>query len=152
MPDCLQHKRFGAHACPEVDHGPSPSLTTEGGSKLWLTHDGRLGEAPFNPPYRCSGCDFLVNMSSEAPTWDSASARDAACPEHAACDPGEMTDRPGRFYEMPAAERDHWIVVLKRRGWSNARIGKSVGLTESGVRRAVQRIREGGFGQGATRS
>jgi DNA-binding NarL/FixJ family response regulator len=47
---------------------------------------------------------------------------------------------------LPAA-----VIQLKRQGWTNARIGKRVGLSESGVRRACERIREGRFGEGATR-
>lgn len=62
-----------------------------------------------------------------------------------------MDERPGRFYALPAAERDKLIVELRQRGWTNARIGKRVSMTESGVRRACERIRMGGFGQGATR-
>lgn len=57
-------------------------------------------------------------------------------------------DRKGRFYAIPAQERDREIVELKRRGWSNVKIARAVGMTESGVRHACQRIREGGFGQG----
>lgn len=53
-------------------------------------------------------------------------------------------DRPGRFYALPAHVRDEQIVQLKRRGWSNAKIGRAVGMTESGVRRAWERIRSGG--------
>jgi hypothetical protein len=63
-----------------------------------------------------------------------------------------MTDQPGRFYSIPAPERDRMIVDLRRRGWTNARIGKAVGMSESGVRRALERIRMGGFGHGATRA
>jgi DNA-directed RNA polymerase specialized sigma24 family protein len=57
-------------------------------------------------------------------------------------------DRPGRFYTLPAPERDRQIVQLRQRGWTYAKIGKRVGMTESGVRRSIERIREGGFGQG----
>ena len=63
-----------------------------------------------------------------------------------------MADKPGRWYAIPPPERDAMIVQLRRAGWSNARIGARVGMSESGVRRALQRIREGGFGEGATRS
>ena len=63
-----------------------------------------------------------------------------------------MTDRPGRWYAIPAQQRDQMIVALRRRGWTYKRIGARVGLSESGVQRALLRIREGGFGEGATRS
>jgi hypothetical protein len=61
-------------------------------------------------------------------------------------------DQRGRYYDIPAPERDRMILQLRRRGWTHARIGKVVGMSESGVRRALERIRMGGFGQGATRS
>jgi hypothetical protein len=60
-------------------------------------------------------------------------------------------DRPGRFYAMPAHVRDERILKLRRLGWTHARIGKAVGMTESGVRRALERIRAGGFGEGNSR-
>lgn len=63
-----------------------------------------------------------------------------------------MDERPGRFYALPAQERDRMILNLRRRGWTYKRIGRRVGMSESGVARAVQRIRMGGFGEGATRS
>ena len=63
-----------------------------------------------------------------------------------------MDDRPGRFYALPAIERDRMILQLKRRGLTHKRIGAAVGMTESGVRRALQRIAEGGFGEGMTRA
>jgi hypothetical protein len=63
-----------------------------------------------------------------------------------------MDDRPGRWYALPAIERDRLILQLKRRGWTHKRIGVQVGMTESGVRRAVERIRDGGFGEGMTRA
>jgi hypothetical protein len=62
-----------------------------------------------------------------------------------------MTDRPGRWYALPPTVRDTEIVTLRRRGWTYARIGGEVGMSESGVRRALERIRDGGFGQGMTR-
>jgi hypothetical protein len=60
-------------------------------------------------------------------------------------------DRPGRFYALPAHVRDEKILQLKRLGWTHARIGKAVGMSESGVRRALARIRAGGFGEGNSR-
>jgi hypothetical protein len=63
-----------------------------------------------------------------------------------------MTDRPGRYYPIPPQQRDQMIVALRRRGWTHQRIGQQVGMTESGVRRALDRIRMGGYGQGATRA
>jgi DNA-binding CsgD family transcriptional regulator len=57
-------------------------------------------------------------------------------------------DRKGRFYTLTAPERDRQIVDLKNRGLSNVKIARAVGMTESGVRHAILRIREGGFGQG----
>ena len=47
-------------------------------------------------------------------------------------------------------DRDRLIVQLRRRGWTNARIGKRVGMSESGVRRALERIAMGLFGEGMT--
>ena len=67
------------------------------------------------------------------------------------CCDNEPMDRRGRFYAIPAAQRDLWIVKLRRAGWTHARIGKRVGMSESGVRRALERIRDGGFGEGMTR-
>lgn len=63
-----------------------------------------------------------------------------------------MSHMPGRWYSIPAVERDRLIIQLRRRGWIYARIGKAVGMDESGVRRALQRIRTGGFGEGQTRA
>ncbi|MGA7050503.1 MAG: helix-turn-helix domain-containing protein [Mycobacterium sp.] len=63
-----------------------------------------------------------------------------------------MPDRPGRFYAIPPQERDKLIVALRRQGWTHARIGKRVGMSQSGVARALERIAAGGFGEGATRS
>jgi hypothetical protein len=57
-----------------------------------------------------------------------------------------------RLYPMPPQVRDQMIVQLRRRGWTNAKIGKAVGMTESGVRRALSRIAQGGFGEGMTRA
>lgn len=63
-----------------------------------------------------------------------------------------MSDQPGRWYEMPPQVRDAEIVRLRRRGWTDKQIGRAVGMSESGVKRAVDRIRDGGgFGGGATR-
>jgi hypothetical protein len=62
-----------------------------------------------------------------------------------------VVDQPGRWYKMPAQVRDQTILRLKRRGWMNARIGQQVGMTESGVRRAIERIKAGGFGEGMRR-
>jgi IS30 family transposase len=59
-----------------------------------------------------------------------------------------MDARKGRFYTLTAPERDRQIVQLRQRGWTYAKIGRAVGMTESGVRRSIERIREGGFGQG----
>jgi hypothetical protein len=64
----------------------------------------------------------------------------------------DMAERRGRFYAIPAVQRDVMIVRLRRAGWTHARIGKRVGMSESGVRRALQRIATGGFGEGMTRS
>ena len=60
-------------------------------------------------------------------------------------------DRLGRFYTIPAPERDRLILQMRRAGFTHAQIGKRVGMTESGVRRALDRIRGGGFGEGMTR-
>ena len=63
-----------------------------------------------------------------------------------------MSDMPGRWYSIPAQERDRLILQMRRRGFTYAQIGQRVGMSESGVRRALQRIREGRFGEGMTRS
>jgi DNA-directed RNA polymerase specialized sigma24 family protein len=57
-----------------------------------------------------------------------------------------------RIYAIPAPERDRLILQLHRRGWTYERIGQRVGMSESGVRRALERIRLGGFGEGMTRA
>ena len=62
-----------------------------------------------------------------------------------------MTDQPGRFYAIPAQERDRMIMQLRRHRWTYKRIGKRVGMSESGVKRSLDRIRMDGFGQGMTR-
>ena len=62
-----------------------------------------------------------------------------------------MTDRPGRWYTIPPLERDKLILQLRRAGWSYKRIAARVGMSESGVSRALDRIREGRFGEGMTR-
>jgi hypothetical protein len=62
-----------------------------------------------------------------------------------------MSDQPGRWYALPPIRRDEMIVKLRRAGWTHARIGRRVGMSESGVRRALERIRGGGFGEGMTR-
>ena len=59
-----------------------------------------------------------------------------------------MSARQGRCYALPAPDRDALILQLRRRGWTNARIGEVGGMTESGVRRALERIREGRLGEG----
>ena len=58
----------------------------------------------------------------------------------------------GRYYDIPPHVRDERIVKLRRLGWTYARIGEDVGMDESGVRRAIQRIRDGGFGEGISRA
>jgi DNA-binding NarL/FixJ family response regulator len=63
-----------------------------------------------------------------------------------------MTDQPGRYYAQPPQVRDQAILRLKRRGWTNQRIGQQVGMTESGVRRSLERIAMGRFGEGMTRA
>jgi DNA-directed RNA polymerase specialized sigma24 family protein len=61
-------------------------------------------------------------------------------------------ERRGRFYAIPAPERDRMIIQLRRAGWTHARIGRRVGMSESGVRRALERIKAGYFGEGMTRA
>ena len=63
-----------------------------------------------------------------------------------------MDEHPGRWYSLPPQERDRLILQMRRSGFTYRQIGKRVGMSESGVARAVQRIRLGGFGEGATRS
>jgi transposase len=57
-----------------------------------------------------------------------------------------------RLYALPAQERDRIIIQLRRAGWTHRAIARRVGMSESGVARAVQRIRAGGFGEGMTRA
>jgi hypothetical protein len=64
----------------------------------------------------------------------------------------ETTERRGRFYAMPAQRRDELIVRLRGRGMSLKAIANRVGMSESGVSRALDRIADGGFGQGMTRA
>jgi DNA-binding NarL/FixJ family response regulator len=45
--------------------------------------------------------------------------------------------------QMNAADRDRLIVRLHGQGYSDAQIGKVVGLTRRGVSGAITRIREG---------
>jgi transcriptional regulator of acetoin/glycerol metabolism len=48
-----------------------------------------------------------------------------------------------RMYSLPAAERDKLIVALRAKRWSLAQIGKRVGMSRSGVLRALERIERG---------
>jgi hypothetical protein len=43
------------------------------------------------------------------------------------------------------------IIQLRRRGCTYTRIGKAVGMSESGVPRSIERIRAGGFSEGMAR-
>jgi hypothetical protein len=45
--------------------------------------------------------------------------------------------------QIPAAERDRLIVELRRRGWTYARIGKTLGMSGPGVRSSLIRIQQG---------
>jgi hypothetical protein len=47
------------------------------------------------------------------------------------------------YLPVPAAERDQIIVSLRSRGWSDARIAKSTGMSISGVRSSLIRIQQG---------
>lgn len=51
-------------------------------------------------------------------------------PVSALCDDGTM---PGRWYTLPAQERDRLIIQLRRAGRTYKRIGQRVGMTESGA-------------------
>ncbi|MGB7870315.1 MAG: hypothetical protein WBM01_18905 [Mycobacterium sp.] len=44
-----------------------------------------------------------------------------------------MPAMPGRWYTLPAQERDRLIIQLRRAGWTYKRIGQRVGMTESGA-------------------
>jgi hypothetical protein len=48
-----------------------------------------------------------------------------------------------RLYSLSAADRDRLIVALRKRGWSLARIAARVGMSRSGVGRALERIERG---------
>ena len=52
---------------------------------------------------------------------------------------GDDLHRP----QIPTAQRDQLIVELRRRGWTYARIGKKVGMSENGVSESLTRIRQG---------
>ena len=48
-----------------------------------------------------------------------------------------------RRYALTAGERDRRILELRKRGCSLAVIGKQVGMSRSGVLRAIERIERG---------
>lgn len=54
-------------------------------------------------------------------------------PVSALCDDGTMPDMPGRWYTLPAQERDRLIIQLRRASRTYKRIGQRVGMTESGA-------------------
>jgi hypothetical protein len=58
-----------------------------------------------------------------------------------------MDERQVRYYALPAQERDKLMAQLHNMGWTYKRIGKhpQVGMSESGVKRSVDRIRDGGL-------
>jgi transcriptional regulator len=58
-----------------------------------------------------------------------------------------------RYYydEMVASERNALIVRLRRKGWSQTKIGRRLGLTQQGVSEALLRIAEGRPGRGSAR-
>jgi hypothetical protein len=45
--------------------------------------------------------------------------------------------------QMNAASRDELIMKMHKKGYTDAQIGKAVGLTRRGAAAAIQRIREG---------
>lgn len=49
--------------------------------------------------------------------------------------------------EMSAATRDAMIIRLHNKGYSDAQVGKAVGLSRRGVGMAIERIREGRAGR-----
>jgi hypothetical protein len=52
--------------------------------------------------------------------------------------------RTGYYYDgLSTRERDELIVKLSRRGWSQAQIGRRLGMTQQGVAKALRRIAEG---------
>lgn len=57
---------------------------------------------------------------------------------------------PGRYYQLPAAERDKLILELRGRGWSYRAIGKRVGMSPNGVMHSLRRMREGKPGRSRT--
>lgn len=54
-----------------------------------------------------------------------------------------------RRYTMSAQERDELIMTLRRRGVTLARIGRQVGMSKSGVARAIERMALGRPGRDA---
>jgi len=57
-----------------------------------------------------------------------------------------------RAYPMGPPQRDELIMRLRHQGFTYKEIAERVDMDESGVRRAVERIRSGGFGTGVIRS
>jgi transcriptional regulator of acetoin/glycerol metabolism len=51
-----------------------------------------------------------------------------------------------RLYSLSAAERDRLIVALKAKKWSLSKIAARVGMSRSGVCRALERIERGAPG------
>jgi len=48
-----------------------------------------------------------------------------------------------RCYQLGSVERDKTIAKLRRRGWPLQRIGDTVGMSASGVNRALERMSAG---------
>jgi hypothetical protein len=48
-----------------------------------------------------------------------------------------------RLYSMSAAERDRLIATLRAKGWTLTKIAARVGMTHSGVIRALERMERG---------
>jgi transcriptional regulator of acetoin/glycerol metabolism len=48
-----------------------------------------------------------------------------------------------RLYNLSAAERDRLIATLRAKGWTLSKIAARVGMSRSGVLRALERIERG---------
>jgi lambda repressor-like predicted transcriptional regulator len=48
-----------------------------------------------------------------------------------------------RLYDLPTEERDRIIADLRAKGWTLQQIGHRVGMSRSGVSRALDRLENG---------
>ncbi len=56
--------------------------------------------------------------------------------------------RSGYYYDgLTAAERDALIIKRRRKGWSQVKIARRLGMTQQGVSKALNRTAEGRAGR-----